>query len=153
MREHFELEDQSESEERGHHRLEKRRVSVGKAPGYFEDWAGATTVIRVERYREYRGEATMQTHWYLSSMEGSAGDFGARIRGHWGVENKVHYPKDVTFGEDRSRIRTLPLVQMWTIARSFALNLYRTLQTENRAQAQRRCMFGLSVLKILFRMK
>lgn len=95
----------------------------------------------------------MQTDWYMSSLQASASELGRRIRGHWGVENKVHYPKDVTFGEDRSRIRTLPLVQVWSVARSFALNLYRSLLMENRAQAQRRCMFGLSVLKILFRMK
>jgi len=153
VQKHFQIEDQAESEETGHHRLEKRRVSVCKAPDYFGDWAGVASLIRVERYREYRGRITMQTHWYLSSLQGSASEFGARIRGHWGVENKVHYPKDVTFGEDRSRIRTEPLVQNWTVARSFALNLYRSVLMENRAQAQRRCMFGLSVLKSLFRMK
>ncbi|BAC89947.1 ISAs1 family transposase [Gloeobacter violaceus] len=114
---------------------------------------GRTRSIRLERYRELRGIVTVKTHWYLSSIEASASELGRRIRGHWGVENQVHYPKDVTFGEDRSRIRTLPLVQVWSVARSFALNLYRSLLMANRAQAQRRCMFGLSTLKILFRMK
>jgi len=76
-----------------------------------------------------------------------------RIRGYWGVENKVHYVRDVTQGEDRSRVRTTPLVQTLAIARNFALNLYRSHQFENMAQAQRLCSFGLDTLKALFRMK
>ncbi len=69
------------------------------------------------------------------------------------MENKVHYVRDVTQGEDASRIRTTPLVQIWAIARNFALNLYRSNGFENIAQAQRRSAFGLSTLLGLFRMK
>lgn len=124
MRKNFEVEEQWESEEQGHHRLEKRQVSICKVEEEcFADWLGVKTLICLERYRELRGSITIKTHWYLSSIEASAREFAERIRGHWGIENKVHYPKDVTFGEDRSRIRTLPLVQVWTVARSFALNL------------------------------
>jgi hypothetical protein len=76
-----------------------------------------------------------------------------RIRGYWGVENKVHYVRDVTQGEDACRIRTNPLIQIWAIARNFALNLYRNLGFNNMAQSQRTAGFGLSTLKTLFRMK
>ena len=55
----------------------------------------------------------------------SAFEFYQRIRGYWGVENKVHYVRDVTQGEDKSRIRTTPLPQILAIARNLALNLYR----------------------------
>lgn len=41
------------------------------------------------------------------------------------MENQVHYVRDVTQGENASRIRTTPLVQIWAIARNFSLNLYR----------------------------
>ncbi len=60
---------------------------------------------------------------------------------------------DVTQGEDASRIRTSPLVQIWAIARNFALNLYRTHAAKNLAQAQRNAGFTLNTLKVLFRMK
>jgi predicted transposase YbfD/YdcC len=76
-----------------------------------------------------------------------------RIRGYWGVENKVHYVRDVTQGEDACRIRTNPLIQIWAIARNFALNLYRDDGSHNMAQSQRNAGFGLSTLKTLFRMK
>ncbi|MHC5613577.1 MAG: transposase [Nostoc sp.] len=57
-------------------------------------------------------------------------------RGYWGVENKVHYVRDVTQGEDASRIRTKPLPQIFAIARNFTLNLYRSQMFENMAQAR-----------------
>ncbi|MBF2063570.1 MAG: transposase [Calothrix sp. C42_A2020_038] len=76
-----------------------------------------------------------------------------RIRGYWGVENKVHYVRDVTQGEDSSRIRTTPLPQIFAIARNFTLNLYRDQMFENMAQAQRFCSFGLETIKLLFRIK
>ncbi|MEA5597325.1 hypothetical protein [Rivularia sp. UHCC 0363] len=69
------------------------------------------------------------------------------------MENKVHHVRDVTQGEDASRIRTSPLIQSWAIARNFALNLYRDNGFENMAQAQRLVGFGLSTIKLLFRMK
>lgn len=75
-----------------------------------------------------------------------------RIRGYWGVENKVHHVRDVTQGEDASRIRTSPLIQSWAIARNLALNLYRESGSENMAQAQRLAGFSLDNLKSLFKM-
>jgi len=83
----------------------------------------------------------------------SAFEFYQRIRGYWGVENKVHYVRDVTQGEDKSRIRTKPLPQILAIARNLALNLYRDAGFDNMAQAQRKCQFSLKHIASLFRMK
>jgi hypothetical protein len=66
-----------------------------------------------------------------------------RIRGYWGVENKVHHVRDVTQGEDTSRIRMHQLPQIFTVARNFALNLDRANEFSNMAQAERFCKFGL----------
>lgn len=98
-------------------------------------------------------EISTQTRYYVASFIETAHAFAERIRGYWGVENKVHYVRDVTQGEDASRIRTPPLVQNWALARNFALNLYRDYGFDNMAQAQRRSGFGLSTLQSLFRMK
>ncbi|MEO1132437.1 MAG: ISAs1 family transposase, partial [Cyanobacteria bacterium J06639_1] len=67
-----------------------------------------------------------------------------------GVENRVHYVRDVTQGEDKSRIRTSPLVQTYALARNFALNRYREHGFSNMAQAQRRCSQSWSILRSLF---
>jgi predicted transposase YbfD/YdcC len=98
-------------------------------------------------------EVSTETRYYISSLIAPAQELAQRIRGYWGVENKVHYVRDVTQGEDKSRIRTTPLVQTWAIARNLALNLYRSAGFENMAQAQRKCQFGLKHILALFRMK
>ena len=79
--------------------------------------------------------------------------FAKRIRDYWHVENKVHYVRDVTQGEDASRIRVQPLPNMFSLARNLALNLYRDHGFDNMAQAQRKAGHGLNFLKSLFRMK
>ena len=120
-------------------------------------WPGLTTLIRVESERQLLKhqfiEVTTEIRYYVSSISATAQEFAERIRGYWGVENKVHYVRDMTQGEDASRIRTTPLPQIFAIARNFALNLYRNNMFENMAQAQRLCSFGLDTLKQLFRMK
>jgi predicted transposase YbfD/YdcC len=55
---------------------------------------------------------------YVASFIDTAQAFAERIRGYWGVENKVHYVRDVTQSEDASRIRTSPLIQIWALARN-----------------------------------
>ena len=142
---------------KGHGRIEKRTVSICQTIDGLREWPGLQTMIRVESERQVMKaqviEVTTETRYYLSSLSVSAKNLAQRIRGYWGVENKVHYVRDVTQGEDSSRIRTTPLVQTLASARNFALNLYRSHQFENMAQAQRLCSFGLDTLKALFRMK
>jgi predicted transposase YbfD/YdcC len=142
---------------KGHGRIEKRSVSICSDLNCIPSWPGLKTLIRVESERQIIRqkyiEVQKETRYYISSLKATAREFGDRIRGYWGVENKVHYVRDVTQGEDRSRIRTLPLPQLFAIARNFALNIYRNQMFENMAQAQRLCSFGLSTLKQLFRMK
>ncbi|MGF1515664.1 MAG: ISAs1 family transposase, partial [Elainellaceae cyanobacterium] len=116
------------------------------------------SIIRVEARRdEWKGDVLFvgqpQVRYYISSLSESAKCFAERIRSYWGVENKVHYVRDVTQGEDACRIRTVPLPQIWTLARNLALNLYREFGFGNMAQAQRLCGFCLDRLSKLFRMK
>jgi hypothetical protein len=94
-----------------------------------------------------------ETRYYIASFIEPVESFAQRIRGYWGVENKVHYVRDVTQGEDASRIRMQPLPQIFAVARNFVLNLYRSNGIANMAQAQRFCKYGLDTLKRIFRMK
>ena len=75
-----------------------------------EDWAGLRSIIRVTSYRhplkgEYIQIKKPENRYYISSLDETVGQFAARIRDYWGVENKVHYVRDVTQGEDASRVR------------------------------------------------
>lgn len=149
----FQNQQQYTQENNGHGRVERRIVSICHASNEIRDWPYLKTLIRVESYRETIQEGTTETRYYISSLAENAKEFCQRLRGYWDVENKVHYVKDVTFGEDKSRIRTIPLVQVWAKNRNFALNLYRDHQFKNMARVQRYCSFSLEFLKDIFRMK
>lgn len=114
-------------------------------------------MIRVDSQRQFKKGRQLrietETRYYVASFIETAEAFAARIRGYWGVENKVHYVRDVTQGEDVSRIRMHQLPQLFAVARNFALNIYRSNDFSNMAQAERRCKFGLDILKRIFRMK
>jgi predicted transposase YbfD/YdcC len=138
---------------KGHGRIEKRKVSTAYLDLNLPEWLSIKTVIKVESERQLRSKTEFSTRYYISDLTESAFEFYQRIRGYWGVENKVHYVRDVTQGEDKSRIRTKPLPQILAIARNLALNLYRDAGFDNMAQAQRKCQFSLKHIASLFRMK
>ena len=141
---------------KGHGRIEKRVVSICTDLDGIKPWPGLKTLIRVESERQFKKGGQLrietETRYYITSFLESVESFAQRIRGYWGVENKVHHVRDVTQGEDASRIlHQLP--QIFAVARNFALNLYRSHEFSNMAQAERLCKFGLDTLKTIFRMK
>ena len=88
------------------------------------------TVIRITRDTWLRCAATGlwdrhgETAYYVSSAAGlSASTWADAVRGHWGIENRNHYVRDVSCNEDQSRIRHNPSIMART--RSFALNIMR----------------------------
>jgi predicted transposase YbfD/YdcC len=95
-----------------------------------------------------------ETRYYIASFLESAESFAQRIRGYWGVENKVHHVRDVTQGEDASRIRMHQLPQIFasSLVTSHSISTAPTAFS-NMAQAERLCKFGLDTLKTVFRMK
>jgi predicted transposase YbfD/YdcC len=96
---------QHESVEDGHGRHEERYVTViHDPPGWPADWPDAAAVVQVNREREADGERATTTHYYVSSHRGSAAEFAALVRGHWGVES-LHWVLDVVYREDDNRTR------------------------------------------------
>jgi len=62
-------------------------------------------------------------------------------RGHWGIENRSHYVRDVTFDEDRSKVRTKSDPRMMSTLRNLAIRVLRFLGYSNIAKATRQMMF------------
>ncbi len=118
-------------------RLEKRRVELFFYPLLTDclAWATVKVVIKVTRWRRQRHTKTQswknsdEVSYYISTTALSAEGFGTAIREHWGIENRNHYVRDVTLGEDASRIRVNP--HIFAKLRSFALNILRKNQVEN----------------------
>lgn len=88
-------------------------------------WSGAQLGIEVIRAGTRRGEPHEQRHYYLSSWRDRATALQARIRAHWGIENPLHWVKDVVLGEDHSSIRARPAAAVMGLVRNLAVTLFR----------------------------
>jgi predicted transposase YbfD/YdcC len=94
------------SVEDGHGRHEERYVTVIRDPeGLPAEWPDVGTVVMVGRERAVKGANTSSAHFYLTSLRASAAELAGYVRGHWGVENGLHWCLDVSFREDANRTR------------------------------------------------
>jgi predicted transposase YbfD/YdcC len=118
-------------------RIESRKVELFVSPTLTDaqKWNLVEVVVKVERYRQLFDTKSKswknsdETSFYISTLVLSARVFCHAIRNHWGIENRNHYVRDVTMGEDKSRIRTNP--HILAKLRSFALNILRKNNVEN----------------------
>jgi predicted transposase YbfD/YdcC len=118
--------DGHEAIEDGHGRHEERYVTVVYDPtGLPSEWPDVAAVVQVNREREVGGERAVTSHYYLTSHDGTAADFGRWVRGHWGIENGLHWVLDVVFREDRSRIRAENAGANLALIRRVAVSLLR----------------------------
>jgi predicted transposase YbfD/YdcC len=93
-----------------------------------EQWPNLRSLVLVESERTLRGQTSRERRAYISSLEASAERFSSLVRGHWHVENKLHWVLDVTFGEDRSRIARKNGAENLAVLRKVALNLLKNTQ-------------------------
>lgn len=126
---------------KAHNRIESRQVAVFLSPTFThaQKWAAIAAVLKVERHRQWFDTKTKswkdshETAFYISTSVLPAQEFCHVVRQHWGIENRDHYVRDVTLGEDRSRIRTNP--DRFARLRSFVLNIFRHNQIANVSDA------------------
>lgn len=114
--------------EGGHHRVEKRQiwtVAVSELPSLHNQslWTGLKTVVMVVSERRLWNKTTTEVRFYLSSLASNAEKISQAIRSHWGIENSLHWTLDVTFSEDKSRIRKDHSPENFALLRRLAVNL------------------------------
>ncbi len=116
-----------ETIEKGHGRKEHRQVEL-----FFnhldlpKGWNGIERVIRVKRWGTRKGQPFQQTSYYvLSKPINSANVVAKGIRGHWGIENSLHWTKDVLMGEDNMTIINNNAATVVAFLNTTAINLLR----------------------------
>jgi predicted transposase YbfD/YdcC len=126
----------TQTTDKGHGRVEVRRYWQTEKIGWFADreaWVGLRSVGVVEARRTVNGQDSVERRYYLSSLPANAEKFGRAVRGHWGVENGLHWVLDVVFGEDQSRARSGYAVENLAATRRLAINLLRRDNTCKRS--------------------
>lgn len=139
------------SEDKSHGRHINREVSAFPIPETIQAaWRGSQRFIQVKRSGT-RGddEPYQETAYYLSSCVENSQIFGGKIRGHWGIENRLHWVKDVIFQEDNSPIHQFQSMTNLSVLSTIAMNLYRflgflSITTGQRWLSQR--LWGLHIL-------
>lgn len=137
------------TEGKGHGRLERRVLETSPALKGYLDWPGVQQVMRrtCRRIRRKTGQVSEETTYGITSLppgRASAERLEQLWRGHWTIENRVHYVRDVTMGEDAGQIRTGQAPQVLAALRNAVLSLYRANGWQNIADAIRHYAASIS---------
>jgi predicted transposase YbfD/YdcC len=119
--------DYAEEMDKDHGRLEIRRywiVEDLRTLPDLQNWKGLRSIGKVERECQQGDTRTLERRYFINSIAAQAKPFAQAVRGHWGVENILHWQLDVVFGEDASRIRKSNGPAMMTTIRHLCMNLF-----------------------------
>ena len=133
--------------EKNRGRIEKRSIKTYNVNRYIsENWPSAKTVVYLKRVRVTKKGTAVTHSYYLSSLKTSAREFAKGIRHHWGIENRLHYVKDVTLYEDKSKIRSENAPAVLSLIRNLVINIAR-INGENRIKKFiRQCSGNISLI-------
>jgi predicted transposase YbfD/YdcC len=118
--------DSYETIERSHGGLETRSYLILTNPVGIrnqEAWAGLKVIGMWTSERLLKDDQSDETHYFIGSREMSAKGYGEAVRGHWGIENKLHWHLDITFGEDANRVQRRQGAENLALVRRLAVGL------------------------------
>jgi predicted transposase YbfD/YdcC len=127
--------------DKGHGRVERRTLTSTTALNAYLDWPGVGQVFRLVRERTTGGATTTEVAYGITSLTRAQADAGRLLtltRDHWGIENRLHYVRDETFGEDRCRVRRGSAPQLLAAVRNVAIYLLEGVAAASKAAATRR---------------
>lgn len=124
-----------ETVEKDHGRIEIRRCWVVEEDAIRwlerdDQWPGLASIAAIEGERKIGAKTTLETRYFISSLTGSAHKVANAAREHWAIENSLHHVLDVTFNEDKSRIRKDNAPENLAILRKIALNAVKREKTQ-----------------------
>lgn len=135
------------SEERSRNRQEKREVWATQNLEWLpqkNNWRDLNSVICIRSTRNIDEKSTIELRFYISSREANAESQGKDIREHWGVENKVHYVLDVSYNEDKCRVRKDHGAENLSILRRAVQNMVKLEKTKKLSGNKKRTLAALN---------
>ena len=137
----MELEQQVASTfNKGHGRFERREFTSTTILNAHLNWPSVKQVCQLKRTTTRKGKTTTEVAYAITSVgrhQATAPKLLEWWRGHWRIENQVHWVRDETFGEDRCRVRTGAAPQILAGVRNLVMNWLRSQKTDNIARALR----------------
>jgi predicted transposase YbfD/YdcC len=127
------------STQTGHGRRATRTIKVLTAPSWI-GFTAAAQIAQLRRTTTRAGKKTVEVVYLITSAEAAAAPpetIAAWVQGHWGIENRCHWVRDVTYDEDRSRVRTGNAPHLMATLRNLAISLHRLTGATNIAHACR----------------
>jgi len=147
-----------ENVDAGHGRVETRRIWTTDRVDWYADkktWKGLRSFVCVESVREVDDRISTERRYYISDLDDrDAEAMLGYVRGHWGIENKLHWSLDVTFREDDLRQRAGHSAENLSRIRRLALNLLRqdkSTKVGAKAKRLKACLEEGYLLRILCR--
>ncbi len=120
-----------------HGRRARRTIKAALVPAWIE-FAGAAQVAQLRRTVTKNGKKTVEVIYLITSdRDADPATLAAWVRGHWEIENKLHWVRDVTYQEDKSLVRTGNAPRVMASLRSLAISLLRLDGHSNIAAANR----------------
>ena len=127
--------------DKGHGRRERRTLRATTALNEYLDWPGVAQVGQVVSEGLRDGKTSHETRYFITSVSRVGADAGQLlkwVRGHWSIENRSHYVRDVTMGEDSSRIRKRSGPEVMAAFRNATIGFLRAMGVTNIAESIRR---------------
>ena len=115
-----------ETLEKNHGRIEKRKYKISQDIDYLtgkENWKGLKSIGKVESIREIDGKRSTETRYYILDQEMTSEEMSHIVRGHWEIENSLHWVLDVHFREDACKIKAEKAMQNLSLIRKICYNL------------------------------
>jgi predicted transposase YbfD/YdcC len=128
-----------------HGRKERRYSVAAPVPASLrgrDEWKDLRSICRVTRVYEERGTSKSEVRYFISSLPADARQLGEAVRGHWSVENGLHWILDMAFEEDRSRARKDHAQENMALLRRWAISLLRQDTTMVGSVEKKRLMAG-----------
>jgi predicted transposase YbfD/YdcC len=125
---------------KGHGRVERRQLISTTLFNNDLNWPGVKQVCKIIRRRTRRGKTTTEIVYAITSVGRDRANAKTLLkwnRGHWGIENRLHWIRDETFGEDRCRVRKGSAPQLLAAIRNLSINWLRSRGIDTIAKALR----------------